>query len=122
MSMWSNTDVKPLKTFLRKWPNTRILTYFGAQNGQEIGRAFEAHIVHISESNSNASSYKARLVWIKTKLFNKIFKNLDLTHLGAQNDPTIWASGAYLLDTYKNSSNALVKQFSSEFSRNFSRK
>ena len=49
MNMWSNTDVKPVKTFLRKWPKTGIFTYFGAQNGLEIG----PQIVHISESNSN---------------------------------------------------------------------
>ena len=30
---WCETS----ENFLRKWPNTRIFTYFGAQNGPEIG-------------------------------------------------------------------------------------
>ena len=46
MNMWSNTDVKPVKTFLRKWPKTGIFTCFGAQNGLEIG----PQIVHIFDS------------------------------------------------------------------------
>ena len=50
MSMW--TDVKPMKTFLRKWPKTSIFTLLlGPKRPRNW--AFEAHIVHISESSSN---------------------------------------------------------------------
>ena len=108
--------------FFRKWPKTRIFTYFGVQSGPKIGPlrpifqylqwaceaimmwnqwklfekvtkvqnfdilwgpkwpknwAFEAHIVHISESCSNDHK-KARLMWIQGKLFNKIVENLNI--------------------------------------------
>ena len=50
--MLRNTDVKPVKTFLRKWLNAKNLTYFGAQNGPEI-EPLGAHDIHIAESTSN---------------------------------------------------------------------
>ena len=44
---WCETS----ENFLRKWLKTRILTYFGVQKGPKYW-AFEAHILHISESSS----------------------------------------------------------------------
>ena len=34
MSMWSNTDVKPLQTLFRKWPKSGILTFIGPKTPQ----------------------------------------------------------------------------------------
>ena len=45
---WCETS----ENVLKKWPNSRILTYFGVRNGPKKW-AFGAHIVHISESSSN---------------------------------------------------------------------
>ena len=47
--------------------------------------------------------------------FNKIVKNLNFDTSGG---PNIWASGAYLLHTYKSSSNELINQVLSESSGN----
>ena len=66
------------KPFLIKWPNTRILTYIGAQNW-----VFEAHIVHISESSSNEH---IKQDWCESRgnLLTKYSITWILTHLEAQ--------------------------------------
>ena len=158
------------ENFLRKWPNTTNLSYLGAQNGPEIGPLRGTYFTYLWQQLQGA--YKARLTWIQSKLFNKIFKYsktslrwrhndhagvsnhqprdcllnrlfrrrskktsklrvtglcvgnsqmfpfddvimLILTHLEAQNGPKIWASGAFILHSYKSSSNELVNQVSS---------
>ena len=35
------------ENFLRKWPNTRNLSYFGAQNGPEIGPLRGTYFIHL---------------------------------------------------------------------------
>ena len=113
MSMWSNIDVKPMKTFLRKWPKTGILTYFGAQSGPKIGSL--RPIFHTSLkvlamsmwSNTDVKpvktlcksderperlerAYKARLMWMHRKLFSKIVKNLNFDSFGGPKLLKIW--------------------------------
>ena len=58
MSMWNNTDVKPMET-LRKWLKTTILYIFG---GPKFGPL--RPILHISLKVTPMSIYKARLLWI----------------------------------------------------------
>ena len=104
------------ENFLRKWPNTD-LSYFGAQNGPEIGPLRGTYFTRLWQQLQCA--YKARLMWIQGKLFNKIFENLNFDSFGG---PKIWASEASLLHSYKSNSNELVNQVSSEYSWNVSRK
>ena len=55
---WCETS----ENFLRKWPKSRILTYFGIQNGPKIGPF--GPILYISLKVAPMSIYKARLMWI----------------------------------------------------------
>ena len=48
MSIWNNTDVKPLETFWENDQRPQFYTY----SVPKIW-AFEAHIIYISESSSN---------------------------------------------------------------------
>ena len=73
---------------------------------------FEAQIVHLWKHLQKA--FKARLMSFQRKLLTKYWKTWILTHLEAQNGPKIWASGAYLLNTCKNSSNELANEVSSQ--------
>ena len=53
MSMWSNTDVKPVKTFWESNQKEEFWLIWGPKNW-----AFEAHIVHITESSCNGHKNK----------------------------------------------------------------
>ena len=81
------------ENFLRKWPNTRMFTYFGAQNSLR-NWAFEAHIVHISKSSSNEH---IKQDWYESRGKFLIFEKLNFDSFGG---PKIWAFGAYLLHTH----------------------
>ena len=61
---------------------------------------FGAHIVHISESSPNGH---IKQDWSEStgNFFRKYSKTLIMTHLESKSGPKIWASGAYLLHTYK---------------------
>ena len=65
-------------------------------------------IVLISESSSN-EHMKQDYCESRVNFLTKYSKPWITTHLEAQNGPKVWASGAYLLYTYKNSSNELIK-------------
>ena len=66
------------ENILRKWPNTRDLTNFGAQNGPQIGP-----LRHIAEGSSNKYINQA---WCdpRANFLTKYSKTLILTHLEAQ--------------------------------------
>ena len=51
MSMWSNTVVKPVKTFEKETKHQKFFLLWGPKWPRNW--AFEAHILHISESSSN---------------------------------------------------------------------
>ena len=74
---WCETS----EIFLRMWPNTRILTYFGAQNDPEIGPL--RPIFYISESISNEHIQQD---WCESRgnSLTKYSKTWILTHLEAQ--------------------------------------
>ena len=81
--------------------------------------ASDAHILYISESTSNEHlKQDSHESW--GKILHKI--TWISTHLEAQNEPKISASGAYHLRAYKSSSSELINQVSSKSSGNFSRK
>ena len=72
MIRWSNTDVKPVETFLESDQTPEFwLTW-----------SFEAHIVHISESSSNEQRKQDWCEMIQRKLFNKIYVNLNFDSFG----------------------------------------
>ena len=90
ISMWSNTDVKTVKTFdsenvLTKCPKFRILTHFRVQSGPKMC-AVGAHIVHIFESSSNEH---IKQDWCESRgnFITKYSKTWNLTHLKAPNRP-----------------------------------
>ena len=109
------------ENFLRKWPNTRNLSYSGAKMAQKL--AFKRHISFYTSLTDSDSSSNAHIKqdWRESRanFLTKYSKTWILTPLEAQNGPKIWAS---LLHSYKSSSNVLVNQVSSEYSRNVSRK
>ena len=91
--MWSNTDVKPAKTFggITKHKNFDL---FGAQNSP-VYWAFKVLIVHISASSSN-EPIKQDYCESRGSFLARYSKTRILTHLEAQNGPKIWTSGAYI--------------------------
>ena len=115
MSMWSNTVVKPVKTFWESDQTSEIFLTLGPKMAQKLG-LWDLYFTHLWKYLQCA--YKARLMWIQTKLFNKIFENLNFDSFGGPEWPKIWASGASLLHTYKNSSNELVVNIAETFQEN----
>ena len=116
--------------FLRKWPNTRILTYFGAPKGPEIG---PQNIVHISESSFDEH---IKQDWCESRVSDIGFiteHGLNEGHIVNPEEAfykyirklefwVIWrpknlAFGAYLLHNTKNISSELVSEVSSESGR-----
>ena len=81
--------------------------------------AFDAHILHISESSSNAHTKKD---WCESRpnFSTKYSKTWILTNLEAPNGPKFGPLVPFFLYTYKSSSNELVNQVSSEYYRNVS--
>ena len=71
------------ENFLRKWPNTRNLTNFGAQK-RPTNWDFAAHIFHISENSSN-KHIKQDWCESRANFLTKYSKTCILTHLEAQN-------------------------------------
>ena len=82
INTWSNSDVKPAKTFLASEYSSEFWFILGSKIVQNW--TFEAPIIHISESSSNDH--------IK-KLFNKIVENLHFDSFGGLNWLKIWVSG-----------------------------
>ena len=70
---------------LRKWPNTRILSYFGAQNGPEIGP-----ILYTSLKVAPMSLYSKIDVNQQEFFLTKHSITWILTHLEAPNVPKIF--------------------------------
>ena len=84
---------------------------FWVPNGTKIGSL-----------RSLQRTYKAGLTWTQRKYFDKIVENLNFDPFGDLKWPKNLGLWAYLLHTYKSSSNELINQVSSESSGNFSRK
>ena len=87
---------------LRKWPNTRILSYFGAQNGPEIGP-----ILYASPNEPIQQD------WCESRgiFFNKTFDYLNFDSLGGPKCPK------NILHAYGGSCNELVNEVWSKSSR-----
>ena len=119
MSVWSHTVVKPVKTFWERDQTPESFLTLGPKMAKKFG-LWSPYFTHFWKKLQCA--YKARLMWIQTKFFNKIFNNLNFVSFGGPKWPKIWASGASYLHTYKSSPSELVNQVSSEYSRNVSRK
>ena len=83
---WCETS----EDFLRKWPMTWILTYFGAQNGPEIWPLRPTLYARYSKIDVNPKEN-----------FNKILKNLNFDSFGGPK----WPQNLGLLHTYRSSSN-----------------
>ena len=118
-SMWSNTDMKPMKTLWGSEQSPQFWLNLGSTMAPNW--IFGTHTVHIYESSPN-EHIKQDWCESRGKFLTKYSKIWFLTHLEVQNGPKTRFSGAYLLHTYKSSPNELVSQVSSESSRNFSRK
>ena len=116
MSMWSNTVVKPVKTFWESDQTPEIFLTLGPKMAQKLD-LWGPYFTHLW--NWLQCAYKARLMWIQTKRFNKIFKNLNFDSFWGPKWPQIWASGAPLLHTYKSSSNELVNMFQVNIAETF---
>ena len=84
MSMWSNTVVKPLKTFWEITKHQKFVLLWVPKWPRNW--AFEAHILHISEGSSNAH---IKQDWCESRpnFSKKYSKTWILTHLEAQNGP-----------------------------------
>ena len=107
--MWSNTDVKPMKTFWGSDQTPEFWLTLGLKIAQKLG-LWGPYCIYFWKWLQWA--YKARLMWIQSNLYNKIFENLNFH----------WFGGPKYLHTYKSSSNDLVSQVSSDSSKIFSRK
>ena len=118
MSIWSNTDVKPVKYFWKVMKHQNFDLFWGPKWPRNW--TFGAHIVHISENSSNEH---IKQYWCESRgnFLTKYSKTWILTHLEAQNGPQIWSPRAYLLHTCKCSSNELVNEVSSQSNWKFSR-
>ena len=103
MRIWSNTDVKPVETFWESDQSPEFLHTLGSKMAKK-NWAFEAHIVHISESSSNEH---IKQDWCESRgnLLTKLSKIL------------IW----FIFYTPTSSSNELINQVSYESSGNFPR-
>ena len=80
MSMWSNTVVKPVKTFWEITKHQKFFLLWGPKWPRNW--AFEAHILHISESSCKQDWCESR-----PNFSTKYSKTWILTHLEAQNSP-----------------------------------
>ena len=162
ISMWSNNDVKPVKTFwendqdlnfdlfwgpkwsqnwasdahnphttesicnehvkqywcetsenfLRKWPKSRILIYFGVQNGPKIAPL--RPILNISLKSSSNEHIKQDCCESRGNFLTKV-ENCNFDPKWPKN-LGLWGLSLY---TYKSSSNKLINQVSCECSGNF---
>ena len=112
---WCETS----ENVLRKWPNTRIFYLIcGPKWPRKLG-IWRPYCTHLWKQLH--WEYKASLLWIQRKLFNKIFENLDFDSFGGPKWPKslgLWGP----FRTYKGRSNELVNEVSSESSRKCSRK
>ena len=84
MSMWSNTVVKPVKTFWEITKHQKFFLLWGPKWPRNW--AFEAHIFHFSEGSSIAH---IKQDWCESRpnFLTKYSKTWILTHLEAQNGP-----------------------------------
>ena len=84
--MWSNTDMKPVKTFWENDQRPEFVIIFGSKWLQNL--ASEAHIPHTTENTSNEH---VKQYWCKTSenVLRKWLKSKILTYFGVQNGSQI---------------------------------
>ena len=96
--------------FLRKWPKTRVFTYFGAQRGPKNWIS-EAQILPTFKS---AFTEHVQQYWCETSenFFENITKDLNFCLFwGRPKWPKNWASDAYIPNSAARTCNDHVKQY-----------